>query len=83
MLADPPRPDTAQERGGWKGKMRCADHRPVTLGHQPLLGRTALSLFGSDAQGNGLQAQIESQGPGGGKVQRFNPARVETFDAPP
>jgi hypothetical protein len=47
-----------------------------------LLGRTGLALYGSDAQGNGLQAIVDSEGPDSGHVELFDAAGVQTFEAP-
>jgi hypothetical protein len=45
-------------------------------------GRPGLALFGSDAQGKGLQALVGSQLAAGGHLQLFDPAGVSTFNAP-
>jgi hypothetical protein len=45
-------------------------------------GRPGLALFGSDAQGKGLQALVESQLDTGGHIQLFDPAGASTFNAP-
>jgi hypothetical protein len=55
----------------------------LALGNLASLGgRPGLALFGSDAQGKGLQALVESQLATGGHVQLFDPAGVSTFNAP-
>jgi len=62
---------------GFDGDEQLALGNLASLG-----GRPGLALFGSGAQGNGLQALVESQLATGGHIQLSNPAGGSTFNAP-
>jgi hypothetical protein len=57
-------------------------HLLAGLGNFPAMDRLGLLLFGTDDQGNGLQAVIQSGTPAGGGIELFDPAGTSTFTAP-